>query len=196
MDSKKKIKYLEEENTALKEKVKRLSILMESIKSLNTSLRVDVVLLSIIRSATQVLEADSGTIMLTDDNGEELTVVAATGKITKIEGKIKVKVGDGISGTVAATGKSILVTDIEQDPRFKRKNNDERYKTKSFICVPIKVRNKTIGVLSISDRHTREAFNEDCLKILVALLSQASFIIEYARLYDEIRHHIQDWEPF
>ncbi len=194
MNIEKKLELLEEENTRLKEIIKRLSLLMDSIKVLNTSLRTEVILKNIVDCAAQVLDADCGTIMLLDKDTRELEVVASTGKSKNLQARVKI--GKGISGKVAETGRSILVTDIESDPRFKQKNNDKRYRTKSFVSVPLKVRGETIGVLNISDKKSREAFQEDHLTILIALLSQASFVIEYSRLYEAIRKYTKNWEPF
>jgi diguanylate cyclase (GGDEF)-like protein len=81
---------------------------------------------------------------------------------------------------VLASGNPLLVNDIENDFRIGYPNRP-RFKTKSFISYPLKLRETTIGVINVSDKEHNAIFTEEDLKLLESFISQASVIIERSR---------------
>ena len=65
----------------------------------------------------------------------------------------RMKTDESICREVIKKSEAIIVTDIEKDNRFLRKNKDS-YKTKSFISVPIKLDDQVIGVMNVADKHS------------------------------------------
>jgi len=100
-----------------------------------------------------------------------LTVKAAVGIDQSVIKKVSLSPSATIAGNLSGFGEGILVENVEEDPRYSRKNKPG-YSTKSFICVPIKSREHFYGYISITDKiappHT---FNKSDLVELCNLVS-------------------------
>src|SRR5439155_537496 len=95
---------------------------------------------------------------------------------------VRVAPHQGISGKVLATGASLLVSDLETDERVAQKQRP-RYRTKSFISLPLKLNHRTIGVLNVSDKISGEVFSAEDLERLSAVATYASVVIERGTYY-------------
>jgi signal transduction histidine kinase len=87
---------------------------------------------------------------------------------------------DTVCGQVAATGKPLLVADISQEPRYLHPMGA----TGSGVVVPLKVKDRVIGLLDVENRQTN-AFDENNVAVLQLLASQIAVAIENARLYEQ-----------
>lgn len=90
--------------------------------------------------------------------------------------------GGYINDMVIKAGQPILVTDIETDKRFGHLSR-KGYRSRSFMVVPIKIKDEVIGTMSLTDKKTGEAYNSDDLKLLSTLAGQAGMAIENAILH-------------
>ena len=102
-----------------------------------------------VETACSILHSDRASLLLLNSENK-LYMVATKGLPEQIKKDIQIKPGEGIAGQVAKTGKYIFVEDIENDTRFSRTDTSKRYNSKSFISIPLKVKNKVIGVLNIT----------------------------------------------
>ncbi|MBI5196404.1 MAG: diguanylate cyclase [Nitrospirae bacterium] len=139
---------------------------------------------TIMEKSTQILKAEQGSLMLLNYATLELLVEAKKGIDNILAKKIKIKKGEGIAGKVFETGKPMLVQDVESDPRLNQKNKP-RYKTKSFLSVPLKIEDRVTGVLNISDKIMGGVFNENDLRLLQPLVTNAAIAIERNLLYKQ-----------
>ncbi|HEY6007475.1 MAG TPA: sensor domain-containing diguanylate cyclase, partial [Geobacteraceae bacterium] len=137
----------------------------------------------IMESAASLLHARSGSLMLFDDAGIYLRIEAALGLNAQLSRNMRIKVGDGIAGKVAASGTPIVVNDIENDSRTAATNRP-RFKTKSFLSIPLKLNGKIIGVLNLSDKANAEAFTGTDLQLVTVLVAQAGILIERSELQE------------
>lgn len=143
----------------------------------------------IIEQASSILESERCSLMLLDEEKNELCIRGAIGLETDIIKKSKLSVGEGIAGIVAQEGKPVLVEIIDTDKRFHRESLPT-YKTKSFLSVPIKLDHKLIGVVNVTDKKSKDsnAYSEIDLKILLAIVRQAAVAIENAQLSKELKY--------
>ena len=95
---------------------------------------------------------------------------------------LRIRPGEGIAGKVFAEGNPILVRDIESDHRVQRSKRP-RYKTKSFMSIPLKLEDRTIGILNIADKITGDVFSEEDLRCLMSVASYASVAIERSEFF-------------
>ncbi|VAX35208.1 GGDEF domain protein [hydrothermal vent metagenome] len=141
--------------------------------------------------ATHILEAEKCSLMLLDEATQELVIRGAKGLDGQIIKETRIKVGDQISGMVAKEGRPLLICDIEEDERLGRKNRSH-YKGKSFLSVPIKMHNKVVGVVNISDKNSQtdstNIFTEIDLRILCTIVRQASIAVENANYCRDLEH--------
>ena len=150
---------------------------LEMVKALARAETRDDLYQQILESSTSLLAAASGSLMMIDPAGENLGIVATKGMNKELAKTLSVRIGTGIAGQVAQSGFPLLVSNIEEDPRI-RIPNRPRFRTKSFLSIPIQLRGRTIGVLNLSDLLQREKFTESDLQMLTAFTDHAAAMIE------------------
>jgi len=138
----------------------------------------------ILDSAAELLSACQGSVMLVDSDGASMQVVHAKGVGSEAARCQRVQLGVGIAGRVAESGSALLVYDLEQDPRTAMRNSS-RFKSKSLISIPLKLNEKVLGVLNLSDKANLSAFCEADLKLLTSFSTLASLMIERAQIQEE-----------
>ena len=123
-----------------------LTLLMEihefGMAAVGTASKNDLSLL-IINSACRLMRSENGSLMLIDQQTNELSIVASVGIPEDVINTTRMKIGEGVAGRVAQTGKPLFVDNIETDIRFLKASN-VRYPSKSFLSVPLRVKDKII----------------------------------------------------
>ncbi len=162
-------------------KYEELTVLYDSASTIATVLDLDEACEKILDLAAEILDVDHASLMLIDETGEWLDIKAARGTRSDTVGKIRVPVGEEISGIVAREGKAILVEDIETHPTFQRIARTDG--TRSLVSVPLKVKDKILGVLNVNNKKDGTPFHSGDQKLLMALADMAAISIENARTY-------------
>ncbi|MFH0947607.1 MAG: HD domain-containing phosphohydrolase [Elusimicrobiota bacterium] len=134
----------------------------------------------------KILKTSIGSLMLIDEPTNELVIVAARGLAKDIVETTRLKIGEGIAGLVVRNGNPIFVEDIETDPRFFKAEN-VRYPAKSFISVPLKIKDKVVGVLNVNREKEGEKFIERDLRLLQLFAGQVAITIENIELYQNLQ---------
>jgi signal transduction histidine kinase/putative methionine-R-sulfoxide reductase with GAF domain len=149
--------------------------------ALGTTLDLDRLLELILDKITEALEADRATLYLLDEPNNELVSRIVQGQEVR---SIRLKIGHGIAGHVARTGKPLRVRDAYQDRRFSAEwDMLSGYRTRSILAAPMKNHlGKTIGVVQVLNKKAGE-FTEDDAEILAALATQAAVSIDNSRLF-------------
>jgi len=132
--------------------------------------------------------------MLIDPKAKELTFSVALGeKGGLLKKNLRIKIGQGIAGSVAKSGHSILVNNAQSDPRFYG-NADKisGFKTKSIMCVPLKAKNKILGVIEAVNSRRKYGFTKEDLQLFQAFACQIAVAIDNARMHEEdlARQHL------
>ena len=132
----------------------------------------------------RLFDAESAAFRLLE--GEDLKLCGTWGKTADVMPAPPLKVGESLTGAVAATGEPLIVDNPSDDLRLNPVNR-ERYRQagiRSFLGVPVKVDERVAGVLSI--RITREgSFSAGDVEIARAFAAQAAIALENSRLYQE-----------
>ena len=105
-------------------------------------------------------------------------------ELKKTQGSI-----ESISGYVLRSGKAEIVNNVDEDSRYIPLNTN----TKSLICAPLKVQNKTIGVIKVSN-HKSLKYSSEQLKLFTALTAQAAIAIQNSQYFDKLREYSQTLE--
>lgn len=163
----------------------RLKEVLRVSKDINSSLRIDDVLDSIMARVTEILDAEASSVMLMDEKAGGLVFRLAQGEASDSIKTIVVPLGKGIAGTVAVTRSSEILNDVRSDPRHFRKADDTTgFVTRNMICVPLMNRNELVGVVQVLNKRDGVDFSQDDLKILESVADQAAIALENARLYE------------
>lgn len=155
---------------------------------LNSTLKLNELLALIMETSSEVMRSEVASLLLIDEASRELVFrVALGGKGTELEEKFRVKMGEGIAGSVAASGRPEIVNTPHKDPRFAKRFDDSTgFVTKAILCVPMKAKGKIIGVLQAINPLSREEFRQEDLELFETFADQAAIAIENARLHGEI----------
>ena len=168
--------------------IRELLMLHEISQSLCSIHDLDLLLRFAIERVVVLLEVESSSVILLDEERQELYFKADNTR-SDTEPKlreIRFPADQGISGWVIRKGVSALVPDVEQDPRFYREVDKQTgMKTKSLICVPLKTRDLIIGALTAVNKRHVSFFQED-VRLLESLASLLAIAIENARLIQEL----------
>lgn len=179
-------------------KVKNLRTLLKVTQSISSVLDLDQLFGIIIEEAAAIFGAEKASLMIIEPGTGTMRIRSALGLPKEVLESARVKVGHGISGTVAKSGESIFIRDIENDPRYGNKSNGrkaQRYDTNSLICVPVKGRDSTVlGVLNVNNKSSHEEFTSDDLDLLEVVANQAGIALENARLFTTAKSRIQELE--
>jgi putative nucleotidyltransferase with HDIG domain len=171
------------------QKIGRLEHLIKLTRHINSTLELNILLDNMLKISTDMLQAEAGSILLLDEDKNELIFAAATGEKKDKLKDIRVPVGEGIAGWVARENKSVLVADAQHDPRFFRKVDQKTsFKTTSIIAVPLLTKDKIIGVVEVLNKKNNQFFNEEDKSLLEAFANQAAVAIENAMLYDNLNN--------
>lgn len=150
--------------------------------ALGTTLDLDQLLELILQKITEILEADRATLYLLDElNGELVSRITIGGTVRSI----RTKVGHGIAGVVARTGKVLRVRDAYSDKRFARDwDQVTGYRTRSTLAAPMKNHlGRTIGVVQVLNKKLHGEFTTADENLLSALATQAAVSIDNSRLF-------------
>lgn len=162
----------------------RLYQVLEINALLSSSLDLTVVLDSLMEMARGLCMAEASSLMLLDEETEELYFHTVKGEKSEALKQIRLKVGQGISGWVAREAKPLLVADASSDPRFFRGADEKStFNTRTMMCVPLVAKKRVLGTVQVLNRKDDQPFNEDDLRIFMTLANQAAIAIENARLH-------------
>ena len=167
--------------------VKQFTTLAEVGTLLNSTLDQNVVRKMAMEAITRLMNAEVGSLLLVDEENKELYFEVALGDKGERVKEIRLKIGEGIAGWVAEHGKSLLLQDVRKDPRFyKSADQKTEFVTRDMVCVPVKVKDKVIGVLQAINR-AEGVFTEDDVELFQLFSNQVAIALDNARLYEEIR---------
>lgn len=179
---------IREENQSLramlKAKKKEVNFFEDITRILTSTLDLNNILASIMRKTKTMIGTEAWSILLVDEEKKELFFERAQGKTSKKIKKIRIKIGEGIVGWVAKEGVPVVVPDVSRDIRFSRKIDELlHFKTRSLMCIPIKIKDKVIGVLEVVNKTSGDPFTKEDLDLLLKLVNHTAMAIERASLY-------------
>ncbi|MFQ5441819.1 MAG: diguanylate cyclase [Thermodesulfobacteriota bacterium] len=155
--------------------------LLDVYKSISSVLDKDELYDMIMSKSMELMSADRGSLMILDKGRRVLTVKASKGMEKRVADNVRIKMGEGISGLTAAKGIPFVVKDIEAEVPWRK--NLPGYRTKSFMSVPLKLEERVIGVLNVSDKHTGNDFSNDDLLLLLSFSNFATVALERGAYY-------------
>lgn len=147
----------------------------------------------IMEKSKEVMDAESSSLMLLDEETNELTFNVATGEKGAALREIRLPVGKGIAGWVAEQKEPLLVPDAYADPRFNREADKmSGFHTRSILCVPLMIQERILGVVQVLNPRERLTFEDGDRRVFTSFADQAAIAIENARLYEEIKQKAEE----
>src|SRR5438874_11682329 len=168
-------------------KVQEITIFHDVAKALTSSLDLDSVLQTIMEKMAEYFRPDTWSLLMVDDVTEELYFAIAVGDASDSLKSVRLKMGEGIAGWVAKHGEQLIVPDVYTDPRFAKRIDDmTKWKTRSMICVPLRAKHRTLGVIQLINC-VLDNFGDRELCFLTALCDYAAIAIDNATAVERIQ---------
>ena len=169
----------------------RFLALIEINRHISESLELRVVLERIALHAKELLNADDSEIYLLDEATQTLQAIVAVGDYADEIKTSRLKLGQGIVGSVALSGEPEMIAAAEADPRnvFIPGTPLEH---EALLCVPLISQGQSRGVMVVARTGDQPAFERFDFEFFIALAAQAVITIENARLYDSERQRAEE----
>ena len=179
---------LTEAKRKLVQSISELDTINKISKAVTSILDIDELLSLCLGEINRKLNVKHSSIMLINEKRNQLLVRASLGyRSSQVLGNTQ-KIDEGVAGRVVQDKKPILVKDIRRDDRFNR-NERLDYKTKSFVSVPLIIRERVLGVINVIGKIAEEDFCESDVNLLCTIADQVSVAIENAKLYKTLEEN-------
>lgn len=146
-------------------KEESIAALLEFSKTIGATRNLEQLGEFIVDKVDSIFQAKKASLMLLDKENKELYIWAASDKKAELK-QVKVQCGQMFAGWVAQEGRPLLVKNVDSEFAQFSKTKLGRYRSKSFLIVPIKDENKTLGVINVTERQDSDIFTEEDLKII------------------------------
>lgn len=172
--------------TSSTSELKKIQLLYEISHVITSTQEPHKILKFLLKEAVRVMKATSGSILLIEPRTRLLNIeVAQNISAKKIRG-LELKVGEGITGWVAKTGRPLLVSDVRLESQYVQVDKNVR----SELAVPLILKGKAIGVINLNSTKEK-AFTHSDLEFLSSLAAHSAQIIQNATLYSKAKKGAQ-----
>ena len=172
---------MNDELSRLRSRYERLNLLYQVSNVIHSTLEPQEALQLIVSEAVRLMRASSGSVVLINPTTGFLEIHASQ-HLPASAARLKLRVGEGVTGWVARAGKPARVGDVAQDPRYVAARRGVR----SELAVPLEVNGEVRGVLNVDSDRTN-AFSPDDQELLQELAVQAAKVIHNTWLYEQLR---------
>ena len=191
------VKWLEqkskEDSDELTHKLTESDALRQVAAAISSVMEVQPLLEMIMEKSKEVMDAEASSLMLLDEETQELVFNVATGEKGAALREIRLPLGRGIAGWVAQNREALLVPDAYEDPRFNRDADKmSGFRTRSILCVPLMMQERILGVVQVLNPKFKDSFVEKDRDTFTSFADNAAIAIENARLYEEIKQRAEE----
>jgi signal transduction histidine kinase len=159
--------------------------LLDISRELSSTLNLDALLHQIVTAAADLTDSMAASIMLYDENNDELYFHSSTNLDARVMRGLVVPVDSSIAGTILLERRPVIAMNVAEDPRhFEEIGKTTNYQVESLLGVPMLTKDKVVGVLEVINK-VKGVFDKDDENLLSALGSQAAIAIENSRLFQQ-----------
>jgi signal transduction protein with GAF and PtsI domain len=178
-------------------KLTQLSAISEVSKTITSNLYLEEILQLIVAMTAKTMSFRICSIMLFDAEKQELVIKATQSKSADYVKKPNLKIGESIAGRALKEGRVLTILDVKRAPEYRFPDIAEKEGLCSMICVPLQVKDRTIGVLNCYTSRPR-VFSQEEINLLQTLSNHAAIAIENAKLMvrsaiiQEMHHRVKN----
>jgi two-component system NtrC family sensor kinase len=180
---------------ALRRRNQELAALIEINRVVTSSLDLDEVLEATMRGIREIMQVESGSLVLLDEESGRLTYRKTLSPDHGWIAGRSIEPGEGLVGHVIASGEPKLVNDVERDPHFSGDPGEEvtGVVTQAVLCVPLTIHDRTIGAIELINK-LDGLFDEQDLDLLNAMAASVAVAVDNANLYAELADFAEELE--
>lgn len=175
-----KARLLDESNR----RARQLATLNEMSRQLTSTLEIEPLLQNILQSAVDILNCEAGSLLLVDEQTDELVFRVAVGPVAGNLANRRLPSGSGLVGKAVQTKAPVIVNDVQQSLEWFAKTDEQTgFVTHALLVVPLLLKDVVLGVIEVINKTDGSPFRTDEQELLTAFASQAAVALENARLY-------------
>ena len=170
----------------------RLQTLIEINTLINSNYTdVNTLLTRILESATKLTSGEASSLLMVDPENNKLYFEIALGTKSSDVKRFSLNMGEGIAGWVAERNTSLIVNDVASDDRFFSDISKQiGFPTNAILAVPMRIKDRCVGVLEIVNKTGGKTFGQDDLQWLEVFATQAALAIQNAHSYQKVRDEV------
>jgi signal transduction histidine kinase len=158
----------------------RVSAAISGLQDLDSILKIG------LDNVLNIMNGTVGGIMLLDELSQTLSYQVYHGLSDKYAEEMRLKLGEGIAGKVAQSGRSVLLEDISSEPNAARLDLISLEGLRAFISVPLRAKDNVLGVMNVAS-HVPHRFTKEDVHLLHSIGDQLGIAIEQATLNERLR---------
>ncbi|MCM8812434.1 MAG: GAF domain-containing sensor histidine kinase [Candidatus Omnitrophica bacterium] len=160
----------------------------------NVKPRMQGFLQALIGHCLDTVEGDTGSILLFDRAAGNYVVRVARGPDAAAVVGARVGAGEGIAGRVAQSGRPLLVEDIRGHVGFAPRPSTERYRGRSFICMPVDAQGQTAAVINVTGKKDNRPFSQQDMQFLKGVAAALAQTIETAWHAEHVERQLDSFK--
>jgi len=186
------IEKLKSDYERLRTGLKELAILNEIATTINSTLELEKINEIIIHKCIKHFNVEQGNISLVKQTEVAVPLQTMIRQYDSEAGRIPFRLDQQLIGWMLTKKEPLIINDLANDPRFSSLASETRYN--SLMAVPMMHKGKVIGVLSLYNKHNKNEFSKEDLRLLSIIATESSQVIENARLLEEEKKltHVQE----
>ncbi len=168
--------------------VERVLACIEFSKALVSAYDMETLLKAVLERISLLIPASNWSLLLLDQKIRELYFAVTVGLDLESVKHVRLRIGEGIAGNVAQTGKPMFIADAKNDPRFSpRVDEVTGFATRSIIALPLHVRGEVVGVFEVINVENEEFFREKYLPLLHILADYVAIAVDNVRNLQQLQ---------
>lgn len=173
----------------LDQRVLDLQMLQRLSTKISSKLEREELLRLIVELFMEVAQVEKGSLMLWDEEREELSIAHGIGISEEAKKHLRLKMGEGIAGKVLEKKKPILISDTLRDTQYKPMETEKKvHKAETLLSLPLVAKGEAVGVITLSNKVSRQPFIRRDEELLSTLASHAAVAVQNAMLYEKAIH--------
>jgi signal transduction histidine kinase len=166
------------------QRARQLSTLNEMTRQLTSTLEIEALLNNILRNATDIINCEAGSLLLVDDQTDELVFRVTVGPVAGSLLHQRIPSGVGFVGKAVKTRLPLVANDVQDSPDwFQKPDEMTGFITRALLVVPLVVKEKVTGVIEVINKRDGSSFTNDDKELLLAFAGQAAVAVENVRLF-------------
>ncbi len=174
---------------AMERRAREMESLYKTSLEINAQIDLMTLLNTTVKQAANLLDAPMGSLHLVEPDGQALKLVVAYNLSGSYLG-VSLRMGEGLSGRIAMTGEPMMVSDYSQWEG--RTGVFEQGGFRRVLGVPLKVKDRVIGVINVTDNVLTTPYSDDEVRLLQLIADQAAIAVENARLFEVAQRELAE----
>ncbi len=173
---------------ATRKQLEQTHLLYQISQAITSTLDLKSVFHQTTELAASILQAQAATLFSIDTKQRELVFMVAKGTAAQALEEKRIPLTQGVVGWVATHGQPLIVNNTQKSKLFNSDMDSQTgFSTRNIVCVPLRMHDRTVGVLEVLNKENDEGFTTSDAEWLTTMGQQIAIALENAQLYENLR---------